>query len=204
MPKITDIKQQQRNRGRYYLYLDGKYSLSLSELDLLAAGLQQGMDMPEAEIQNLRQQGEVSKAYDRALGYLSFRARSEHEIRKYLHGKEYSDEVITAVVARLLAMKLLDDAEFARSWIRNRQTLRPRSKRILQAELTQKGIAPWVISTVLGEMGEDDQLNAVRALILKRAARYDSRDKLMAYLARQGFSYDLIKKAFETVDEKDI
>lgn len=197
MPRVTDIKQQQRNSGRYSIYLDGKYTFSLSELDVAASGLRIGSEVTESELRDLRSRGEASKAYDRALSYLSFRQRTEAEMRRYLQGKEYDDEVIHPVIARLRELKLLDDAEFARSWVRTRQMLRPRSKRVLQAELAQKGVPAAIISIVLDEVDAEDQIDALRSLISRRGARYDSPEKLMAYLARQGFSYDLVKQAME-------
>ncbi len=194
MPVITAIKQQQKYTNRYSIILDGRFAFSIGDLELLAEGLHSGMELSAERADQLRVQGEASKAYDQALGYLSLRQRSAYEVRTYLLGKEYGEETIEQIISRLTELKLLDDEAFARLWVENRQILKPRSKRVLQGELAQKGIAPEIANTVLADIDPNDQLDAIRALIQARGHRYDSQEKLMAYLARQGFAYDDIKK----------
>ena len=89
-------------------------------------------------------------------------------------------------------LSLLDDASFARSWVANRRLLKSVSKRRLMQELKQKHIADDIIRAVL-EDDEADDRTELRELVAKKRARYPDNQKLMQYLARQGFGFDDIK-----------
>jgi len=193
--KITAIKRQQKRQDRYSVYVDGKYSFSLSENDLLKHGLHKGQECTTGELESMQLASRTGKAYDRALNYLSVRPRSQHEIERYLRRKEYETGIIAAVISKLKKLGLIDDASFARSWIEYRQAVKPRSRLKLRQELTQKGVDREIIDQTLETVDEDTQLQNLRQLIEKKRHRYDDERKLMAYLAGQGYPYDLIKQA---------
>jgi regulatory protein len=99
---------------------------------------------------------------------------------------------------RLRNSKLLDDEAFAKFWVENRTTFRPRSKRALQMELRRKGIAAPALEEALHDTNDAE---AAYALALKRANRLagqrlpapDFRRKLSDYLARRGFDYETVE-----------
>ncbi len=200
---ITDLKQQKRNQARYSVYIDDRYAFSLTDLDLSTSGLRIGHNLSQAELNEWQNQAEQTKTYQLALRYLSYRPRSGREILDYLGRKGVESEPAAIVLQRLQDQGLINDAAFARSWISYRQSLRPRSRRQLQQELQHKGLAREVIDEALGELGDDDQLSMLTELIEKkrRLTQYQEPAKLMAYLARQGFSYDHIKKALMRLDD---
>jgi len=203
MPKITDIKQQKRSSERFSLYIDGRYSFSLGDLELSNAGLRVGQELTAGEVEHWQSQALEAKAYNAALGQLSYRRRSLREVADYLKRKEYDDDIAASVIRRLEDLKLIDDAAFAAAWIADRQLLRPRSRRTLQVELMKKGIARDTIAEALSEVSEDSQLDALTDLIerKRRQSSYADPQKLMAYLARQGYGYDQIKKALARLGE---
>ena len=203
MPKITDIKQQKRSSERFSLYIDGRYSFSLGDLELSNAGLRVGQELTAGEVEHWQSQALEAKAYNAALGQLSYRRRSLREVADYLKRKEYDDDIAASVIRRLEDLKLIDDAAFAAAWIADRQLLRPRSRRTLQVELMKKGIARDTIAEALSEVSEDSQLDVLTDLIerKRRQSSYADPQKLMAYLARQGYGYDQIKKALARLGE---
>lgn len=151
--------------------------------------------------------GEVEKpeeAYEAALHYLSYRPRSSREVRQYLEDKGYDVEVLQLVLSRLEQAGLVNDREFARAWVDERNRLRPRSRGVLRQELRAKGITWAVIEETLADTGADEVEVAVR-LVAKRArlSQYDDRGKLAAYLQRKGFDYAVIKKALQRLDDVD-
>lgn len=195
--KITDIKQQQKRSERYSVYIDGKFSFGISEGQLLQHGLHTGQEITETELETLQQEAEFSKAYERAINYISIRPRSEQEIIDYMKRKAYAAGVAKNVLDKLKELELIDDASFARSWVQWRQSAAPRSRRKLYQELRQKGVADDVIEQELEGIDVQEQIQAARSLIAKKGRRYEDRQKLMAYLSRQGFPYDVIRQAFE-------
>jgi regulatory protein len=101
-----------------------------------------------------------------------------------------------ATVSRLRDRGYINDAEFARRWVENRRLLKATSKRRLAQELRQKRISDEIINQTL-EADETDELEVLKDLVerKRKQTKYQDDLKLMQYLARQGFSYNLIKTA---------
>lgn len=198
MPKVTDIKQQIKRQDRYSIFIDGKYSFSLSENELMQSGIRLNREYTTTELEELKQTVVLDKAYMRSLDMLSRRARSEWELRDYLRRKDYEPEVIEQIIARLKKSQYIDDYNFAKAWVDNRRLLKATSKRKLSQELKQKRVEQSVIDEVLAE-DETDEPAVIRELIVKKRtqSRYQDDQKLIAYLLRQGFSYGDVKEAIK-------
>lgn len=205
MPIISDIKRQKRSQDRFSLYVDGKYSFSLGDLALSNSGLRVGHVLNAAEVEHWQSQALEAKAYFAALGQLSYRRRSRRELADYLSRKDYDEDIADAVLSRLESLGLVDDAAFAAAWIADRQLLRPRSTRTLFGELRQKGIATEIINDSLTVIDESSELNVLTDLIerKRRQSAFADPQKLMGFLARQGYAYDRIKKALARLDGSD-
>jgi regulatory protein len=192
--KITALKLQKRNPNRVSVYLDGKFAFGLARI--VAAWLQIGQVLDDEQIDKLQSQDTEEVAYQKALRYLSYRPRSEAEVRKKLVSSGYSETVIDTVLTRLRDSQLIHDPQFAQVWVENRSTFRPRSRSLLKMELRQKGIHDDTIEAALADaLGEDELAYQAAA---RRAHKYagldwqDFREKLSGFLARRGFSYGTI------------
>lgn len=196
--KISALRFQKRNKDRVNVYIDGEFAFGLAAIE--AAHLRVGQVLSDEDIARLNATDEEQKAYERALNYLSYRPRSEMEIRRNLYKKGVDGEVIDRVIERLAQAGLLDDAAFARYWVDNRVRFKPRGSRALRYELRQKGVSDAIIDQILQDF--DDEENARRAAEagarrLSHLERRDFERKLQAYLARRGFSYTVIKPLVE-------
>lgn len=191
--EITAMSAQKRNTSRLNISLDGEYAFSLDRLT--AAWLKVGRKLSDEEIETLKSRDEQEVAFNRALHYLSFRARSEAELLTYLSEKGYSDSVSQTVMERLKAEGLISDHRFASDWIDNRVSFRPRSQIQLRAELRRKGLQDEVIETALQKADLDDT-DLAKEAGKKLARRYsgntwqDFRKKMIPALARRGFNYE--------------
>lgn len=205
--RITAIKAQVKNTERVSVYLDGKYSFSLSQNQLLEFKIHSGMELSEQELEDLKKASDYGKLLERTMNYVMIRPRSIREVRDYLWRKKADPEMADKIVTKLESRGYLGDASFARSWVRARQLTKPVSKRRLTAELIQKGVTSDLIQQALGgdDESEDayDETEALRTIIIKKRkqARYQDEQKLMQYLARQGFGYDLIKSTLAEINE---
>lgn len=200
--KITDIKQQVKREGRYSIFVDKKYDFALTANELLNFGLKIGDEFTSEEYNRLKQKAVIAKAYDQAIGQLARRPRSEWELRDYLKRKEYSSGVVDNVIEKLRVKKYVDDFAFAQSWVRNRRLLKSTSKRKLTMELKTKRVSDDVISDVISEDVTDEQ-EVLKELIKRKQqqTRYQDIQKLTSYLLRQGFDYQDIKLASQTLKE---
>ncbi len=137
-------------------------------------------------------------AVDAACRFLSFRPRSEAEVRRRLM-RRFTAELVESVIEALRSKNYLDDEEFARRWRSNRERFHPRGRQMLQRELSRLGVAREVIDHAL--LGMEEEENAYRAG-LKLAIRLMSKDctqedlsrKLYPYLQRRGFTYSLARE----------
>ncbi len=192
--KITAIKQQVKQQGRYSIFVEGKYSFSLSEAALLDSKLASGQELTEVQVREFKQLSVDDKLYNRALRYAAMRPRSNWEIESYLQRKKADPLLAQQIVNKLSKIGLLEDTAFARSWIASRRLLKPVSRRRLIQELRQKRVPDEVTEAALAE-DETDELATLRELIerKRKQSKYQDNLKLMQFLARQGFNYDDIK-----------
>lgn len=195
--KITKIQPAVKTKGRYNIFLDGKYSFSLSEDQLLQAGLKVDQKISESELESFKQESAFGKAYARALDLIARRPRSEKEIREYARRKKWEPEWTEKIVSKLQERNYLNDEAFARMWVNSRAHLKNISKKKLRLELLQKGVSNEIIDGAIEQSGEYDEADSLRRLVKKKRARYDNHQKLMTYLAQQGFRYDDIRSVLE-------
>lgn len=193
---ITAVKQQERLKGRYSVYIDGKYAFSLSADTLLSTKLTVGQELDAAALKAYKRLSQDDKAYSLALAYVARRMRSEGELRDYFRRKGYDAPLSEQLLQKLTELGLVDDAKFSDAWVRNRRLLRGTSTRRLRQELRAKHVADDTIRQSLATDEVDDQA-VLRELVAKkrRQTRYRDDQKLMQYLARQGFGYDDIRQA---------
>jgi regulatory protein len=150
--------------------------------------------------------------YNLALRFLSYRTRTEKEIREKLKIKQASSEIIEKVVAKLKDKRFINDEEFARQWMENRNRFKPRSLRLIKLELKQKGISDEIIETVTqdSEVSINNDLEQAKRLVEKRIeikkglSRQEIYQKLGRFLASKGFNWDTIKKAIDGVLDKGV
>lgn len=193
--QITAIKQQERLKGRYSIYVDDKYAFSLSADALLDERLHQGQELDEQQLKAYKKLSADDKAYGLALAYVARRLRSQWELRDYFRRKGYDEALSEQILQRLEKLGLVDDEKFARAWVNDRRLFKSTSKRRLTQELRAKRISDDIIDEVLAE-DETDERQVLRELVerKRKQSRYQDDLKLMQYLARQGFSYDDIKQ----------
>lgn len=203
MAKITELKVQKRNKDRVNVYLDGEFAFGLSRI--VAAWLHTGQEISDEKIAELKAQDDVEVALQRALNFLSYRPRSEKEVRQNLKKHKYNQAVIDEIIERLVRGKLVDDKNFAGLWVENRSEFRPRGSRMLRSELWQKGISDQIIEDALSDL---DETNLALKAARKKSRRYRDLDregfrkKLYGFLARRGFHYGVISEVVPIVWEE--
>ena len=200
--KITSIKQQAKRTDRYSIFVEGKYSFSLSETALLDSKLASGQELSKEEVGEYKKLSSEDKTYNQTLRYVAMRPRSRWEVEFYLTKKKGASPALTEqILNKLSNIGLIDDVKIAQAFVNDRRLLRPTSRRKMSAELKKKRIAEDIIEQALGSDAEDEQTALLEMIERKRRqAKYQDDLKLMQYLARQGFGYDDIKNALRKED----
>jgi regulatory protein len=193
MPTITAIESQTRDSDRVNIHLDGKYAFSLARI--LAAWLKTGQELDEKKILSLQTADAIEEAYRQAMLFLSFRTRSAAEVRQNLRKHKVPDDVIERTIERLQENKFVDDTRFARAWVENRSTFRPRGMRALKLELRQKGLSDETARSALVDLDEEAlayQAGQKKLRHFEHLEWDEFRKKLSDHLARRGFPYSII------------
>ena len=213
--KITALKAQLRDKNRVNVFVDGSYRFSLEIAQVIDLGIKTNNEYTEEELLQLEIESQYGKVYARALEYVFVRPRSQRELRDYLrrkmldkrdqHGnirRGISPELADRVFDRLVDKGHLNDTKFATFWIENRNLRKGISERKLRAELMAKGVASQVIDEVM-RSSERDEGADIQAVIKRKINKYAEDRKLIEYLARQGFSYDVIVEGLRVYRESE-
>lgn len=208
--KITNLKQGVKNPNRVNVFVNDKYSFSLDIAQVVDLGVKVGREITTDELVRFKRASEYGKLYQRTLEWVLVRPRSVREVQDYLGRKlktisldssfvgcegcsEDASELSRDIIARLVNKGYLDDRKFAEYYVENRFVKKGVSQKRLRLELIKKGVDKDIIDEVLGARNDEEE---IRKMIAKKRAKYDD-EKLMVYLVRQGFSYDLIRQVME-------
>jgi regulatory protein len=203
---ITEIEPQKKNENRVNVYLNGSFAFGLKKEVLLQHHLHKGDQISDHLIDEVLLSEEKSRAKEKALRLLSYRARSVVELRKKLLEKEYSERTVHYVIEDFLRVGLLDDRAFALTYARSRMVQKPMGKRLLKQELLMKGISEEITEKSIKEAyDKQTEEEIAESLIKKRIKRYKGEEtqkmkkKLSDFLFRRGFNWDVISAVLSKV-----
>jgi len=200
MRRITALRVGRGRRKRVNVSLDGRFAFSLETEVAIKEGLQVGQELSTSQIEALARSDHYHRCLNAAAHYLSYRPRSEFELRERLHQRGFDGDSVEAVLTRLKEQGLVDDMAFAQFWKDNRESFSPRSQWLTRLELRRKGIASNIIDQIADTI--DDEDSAYRAALSKARSLplsdYQSlRRRLGGYLKRRGFGYGVINHTIE-------
>jgi len=133
---------------------------------------------------------------DAVYRYLSYRPRSEAEIRQWLRRRDFANEVAEEAIARLREQNLCDDFAFAQFWKDNRLSFKPKSKRLIEKELRDKKVAAEIIEQVTEYIDDEELAYKLGSSRMSSLAHLDYSDflrRLSNFLRYRGFSYHVIR-----------
>ena len=202
MGKVTALHIGKSRRKRVNVFLDGKFAFSLEAEVAVKEGLQLGQELSASEIEALARSDHFHRCLNAAAHYLSYRPRSEFELRERLHRRGFDGDSVEAVLTKLKEQGVVDDMEFAQFWKDNRESFSPRSQWLTKLELRRKGVADDIIDQVTDAIDDDNSAYRValsKARSLPLSDRQGFRRRLGDYLKRRGFGYGVINHTVERV-----
>lgn len=207
---ITKLTPQKNDPSRASVFLDGAFAFGVHQQLILRYRLHEGRVLTLEEQKEITQADDVMKAKVTALDYIAYRPRTEQEVRQKLWKEEYSDFVADQVVERLYELNYLDDAGYAREYVRGRLASKGYGPVRLQQELKKRGVADALIDDALDDLlSEEEALEAARKHARTKWDRLDPaedahkrRRKLIGYLRRRGFTFDTIRRVAEEVERE--
>jgi len=196
--KIHEIKQQVKNKNRFNLYDDSGFIGALGIEAVAKHGLKQGAEISNDHFCSIVQEDNEAYAFDRALHYLSFGARTQSDMERYLKGKQVGDEAIANTLEKLKNYGYINDLDFARRFVQSILLSKKEGRRAAEYKLKQKGIPKEMIEDALSDFSEEDETENAQNLYAVLTEKYKNdderkrRDKIIRYMAQKGYDYDII------------
>ncbi|MCA1055620.1 recombination regulator RecX [Rossellomorea aquimaris] len=210
MGVITKITKQVKNDERYNLFIDGTYAFSVDEGVLAKFGLRKGLEVDELAISEMQYEDDVKKALNKAIHFLSFRMRTEDEVRDHLKRSEWEEGIVGEVIHKLKDMKYLNDLEFAQAFTGTQINTSDKGPIWIRGELQRKGVDERYIEEALQAFTFEEQVDKAVSISekLMRKYRKDSvviaKQKIEQNLQRKGYPNAVMKVVWETTDaERD-
>jgi regulatory protein len=165
-------------------------------------GLRSGARLAATDLDAIHSAQAREDAMASALRLVSYRQRSEKELRDRLRRRGTPDAVIDSTLARLKELRLVDDAAFATAWVENRDSFQPRSARLLATELRAKGVSAAVAeasTATVDEAAAAYRAGIKRARVLAGRTYEEFRRKVGEFLLRRGFDYETSREAVDAL-----
>jgi len=210
---ITKITTQKRATNRFNVYLDGVYAFSISEDIYVKYHLHKGKTLTNDDIDRITDEDRIHRAYVAVIQWLSYRMRTEAEVWQYLRKKDYSRDVIAQVITRLHEKKLLDDEQFAKSFVRDRMRRSTKGPNLIKQELQQKGVPEHLVYIALQQYTKDEQRAKAKSWAEKQLMKRQRhpvkwlKQQIQAKLVQRGYSASLARDTVQSLhierDEAD-
>ena len=201
---ITDLRQGVKNPDRVNVFVNNRFSFSLDVSQVVDLGVKKGLVVTAEQLEEFKKASEFGKLYQRTLEWVLMRPHSKKETRDYLYKKVYDRKLdksyIDRIIEKLETKGYVNDRKFAEYYVENRFVKKGISMRRLTMELAKKGVSSEIISEVING-SERNEKEEILKVIAKKRTKYDTDEKLIQYLCRQGFQYGLVQelvRSYET------
>lgn len=205
VPVITDIKEQVRNKQRRSVFIDGEYAFGVSLEEVVAYRLAVGQEVSPERLDAIIVATDLRRAKECLFRLLSMRAYSESELRSKLRAKQFADDLIERALSDLRETGLVNDRQFAETFVRSRMSAGQSGRRRLEWELRSHGVDRQVVAESLAEVGEESEYPLALEVAARRLERLRGeepeaqRRKIALFLQRRGFAYENISKVLDTI-----
>ena len=205
MNEITAISPQVKDKTRCNIYVDGVFCCGLTLETTIKNRLKVGQIITKERLSQIQLESEKNKAFDKALTHLSATRKTEKQIRVYLQGKGYLEDVIDYVVEKLRSYNFLNDGEYAEAYVE--MAAKRKGGKLIRMELRGKGVSDSEIDEALLGLDEDTQVSAATEMVKKymrgKVADVQTLQKAYRYLMSKGFDYDVAKQALSALGDLD-
>jgi len=198
--KISKIEKQKKE-NRYSIFLDGEFEFGIYKDTVLKFGLRTKDELSEEKIDEIKDYDEYYAGKRIALRFLSYRQRSEREIRDKLRSKKISNSNIDKIITTLSELNFINDEQFAKLFLDSYLRKKPMGGRLISIKLLEKGIKKDIIGKVLTEnYNEAEELEKCNELLKKYIKKVKSKNemekkrKCYQYLLSRGFDNELVRE----------
>ncbi|GGB10283.1 recombination regulator RecX [Macrococcus hajekii] len=206
--KITTIEVQKHNKDRFNLYIDGDFSMGIDSATYVKFNLKKGDVISEEQLVAIKEYDDYRRAINSAVVYLSYKKRTEKEIREYLKKNETAEEIVDAVIKYCYDNRYIDHDDYARSLMNTMINTTDKGPDVFRQKLFEKGIERPIIDSYYDIYTEEITAERMEKLIDKQLKKHQG--KASSYMAVQKTIQTLIQKGYNLdnimpyLDHKDV
>ncbi|MDR1013312.1 MAG: RecX family transcriptional regulator [Lactobacillales bacterium] len=201
---ITSIIKEKQD---YRIILDNGEKVAVTEDILIFFNLFKGLKISEEKFQNIKKATSISLGLQLAYAYLKNQLRTKKEIQEYLQRQKILDKSLEKILKKLQNLHLVDDKNYAESYIRTKVRLNKKGPQIIKQSLLKKGVSENIIDSALSNFFPNNlQKNHASNLAKKLEKKYQSKSykeklqKIYQGLIVQGFNSNIAKDAIENLE----
>ena len=208
--KVTRITTQKNNNERFSIFIDKgsgeEFGFGVDQDVLISFGLRKGVELSDEMLEGIQFEDQIKKGMNYALNYLSYRMRSEKEVKDYLLKKEVPEEAFPKIFEKLKRYGYINDLEFAIAFVRTKINAAGKGPFVIAQELKQKGVTKPMIDQSLEEYSYEQQLEIAKKLAEKKASKLkkssatEQKQKVNQELRAKGFDRDIIQEVMQQIN----
>ena len=202
MPIITSVSVQEKNKKRCNLFIDGKFYSGITLDTALRYGLKTNMEISERQLSEIVLDSNKLEALTLSINYVTKTLKTKKQVKTYLLGKGFTDEIVWYCIDKLKEYKYIDDCEYAKRYIET--TSKSQGKRLLEYKLMMKGVKKEDINFAYEECDVPHKENALAVAekhIKNKERTKENLAKTYRYLVGRGFSYEEANYAISKIKE---
>ncbi|MDR1521573.1 MAG: RecX family transcriptional regulator [Streptococcaceae bacterium] len=199
---ITVIKEKQS----YKIILDNNEKINVSEDILTSYNLFKGCKVSEEKLQNIKKETSISLGLQLAYTYLKNQLRTKKEVQEYLKRQKISDKSLEDILEKLQNLHLINDKNYAESYLRTKTHLNKKGPQIIKQNLLKKGVSENIIdSALLAFFSNNLQKLTANKLAKKLVKKYQTKShkkrlqRIHQGLIANGFNSDTAKETVESL-----
>jgi regulatory protein len=205
MHEVKLIKKKKYSKKYFINFKDETNDYILLDIDTISKSrISVGATLSDTDISEALNKQNLVDAKQKAYSFVSYKPRSEYEVRKRLKDKEFDSEAIENAIEFLYKYKLLDDDKFVESYVRTYLERKPSGKFKLEIELKKKGLSEELIYNSISKIYDEFDLFdlAFKAAIkhqkkINYKPKSKQKDLVISFLKRRGFRWETITQVID-------
>lgn len=204
MPIITSISVQEKNKKRCNLFIDGEFFAGITLETAIKYRLKNGMEIQSQELSDIVFESKKAEALSLSINYVSKALKTKKQVKTYLIGKGFTEEIVWYCVDKLKEYRYIDDTEYSKRYIESVSS--NHGKRLIEYKLMMKGVKKDDIESAYTECDVEYKKKALEVAmkhIKNKEHTTENLSKTYRYLIGRGYSYEEANFAISKLKENE-
>lgn len=199
MHKITKIEVQKNNKDRFNLYIDNNFFAGIDAATYVFYNLKKGQELTDDMLQAIGDYDNYRRAINLALNYLSYKKRTEQEVRQYLNKAEVSENHIHQTIDYCIKNQYINHEDYCLSYMNTLLNTTDKGPNHFEAELKSLGVEHDLIEKYKAKFIDAIDAERIAKIAQKVQKKYGHKlsqrmleQKLMQTFYQKGYNFDIV------------